>query len=168
MITAEQTYEVRNPATGQKLADVPDATRADLDNAVAAARRAFDSGKWPTMAASRRAKIIYAMAQLIDDRLNDLAMLEVRNNGKALSTAKGEMSAVVDCFEFYAGAATKNYGETMPPPLPTYLASTVREPVGVVGAIVPWNFPLLLASWKVAPALATGCTIVLKPSQVRR
>ena len=93
-------------------------------------------------------------------------MREVRDNGKTISTAKGEVSAIVDCFEFYAGAATKNYGETMPPPLPTYLASTVREPVGVVGAIVPWNFPLLLASWKVAPALAAGCTIVLKPSSV--
>jgi acyl-CoA reductase-like NAD-dependent aldehyde dehydrogenase len=159
-----QTYEVRNPATGAKLADVPDATREDLDNAVAAARRAFDTGKWPTMAASRRAKIIYKIAQLIGERLNDLALLEVRNNGKTITTAKGEMSAVVDCFEFYAGAATKNYGETLPPPLPTYLANTVREPVGVVGAIVPWNFPLLLASWKVAPALAAGCTIVLKPA----
>jgi acyl-CoA reductase-like NAD-dependent aldehyde dehydrogenase len=166
MITAEQTYEVRNPATGAKLADVPDATREDLDNAVAAARRESDTGRWPTMAASRRAKIIYKIAQLISERLDDLALLEVRNNGKTLATAKGEISAVVDCFEFYAGAATKNYGETMPPPLPTYLANTVREPVGVVGAIVPWNFPLLLASWKVAPALATGCTVVLKPSQV--
>jgi acyl-CoA reductase-like NAD-dependent aldehyde dehydrogenase len=166
MITTEQTYEVRNPATGAKLADVPDATREDLDNAVAAARSESDTGRWPTMAASRRAKIIYKIAQLVNERLDDLAMLEVRNNGKTLATAKGEMSAVVDCFEFYAGAATKNYGETMPPPLPTYLASTVREPVGVVGAIVPWNFPLLLASWKVAPALATGCTVVLKPSQV--
>ncbi len=165
MITAGPTYEVRNPATGAKIADVPDATRDDLDKAIAAARRESDTGKWPTMAASRKAKIIYKIAQLINERLDDLAMMEVRNNGKTLATAKGEMSAVVDCFEFYAGAATKNYGETMPPPLPTYLASTVREPVGVVGAIVPWNFPLLLASWKVAPALATGCTIVLKPSQ---
>lgn len=165
MMMTAQTYEVRNPATGAKLADVPDATPEELDRAVDAARQAFD-GRWPTMAASRRAKIIYKIAQLISERLNDLAMLEVRNNGKTISTAKGEMSAVVDCFEFYAGAATKNYGETMPPPLPTYLANTVREPVGVVGAIVPWNFPLLLASWKVAPALATGCTIVLKPAQV--
>ncbi|MBV9232722.1 MAG: aldehyde dehydrogenase, partial [Candidatus Eremiobacteraeota bacterium] len=159
-------YEDFNPATGHKIADVADASREDLDAAVTAARRAFDGGKWPTMAASRRAKIIYKMAQLIAERSAEIAAIEVRDNGKAIATAKGELGAIVDCFEFYAGAATKNYGETLPPPLPTYLASTVREPVGVVGAIVPWNFPLLLASWKVAPALATGCTIVLKPSSV--
>jgi acyl-CoA reductase-like NAD-dependent aldehyde dehydrogenase len=158
------SYEDFNPATGAKLADVADATREDVDAAVSAARRAFDAGKWPSMAASRRAKIVYKMAQLIAERSAELATCEVRDNGKALSTAKGEMSAIVDTFEFYAGAATKNYGETLPPPLPTYLASTVREPVGVVGAIVPWNFPLLLASWKVAPALAAGCTVILKPS----
>lgn len=159
-------YEDFNPATGAKVAEVADATREDVDAAVASARRAFDAGRWPTMAASRRAKIIYKIAQLIAERAGDLALIEVRDNGKSLATAKGELAAIVDTFEFYAGAATKNFGETLPPPLPTYLANTVREPVGVVGAIVPWNFPLLLASWKVAPALATGCTIVLKPSSV--
>ena len=159
-------YEDRNPATGAKIADVADATREDVDAAIVAARRAFDAGRWPTMAASRRAKIVYKIAQLIAERAAEIALLEVRDNGKTIATAKGEVGAIVDCFEFYAGAATKNYGETLPPPLPTYLANTVREPVGVVGAIVPWNFPLLLASWKVAPALAAGCTIVLKPSSV--
>jgi acyl-CoA reductase-like NAD-dependent aldehyde dehydrogenase len=164
--TDARVYEDRNPATGAKIADVADASREDLDAAVMAARRAFDAGRWPTMAASRRAKIIYKIAQLIGERAEDLARIEVRDNGKTVATAKGELGAIVDCFEFYAGATTKNYGETLPPPIPTYLANTVREPVGVVGAIVPWNFPLLLASWKVAPALATGCTIVLKPSSV--
>jgi len=157
-------YDNRNPATGALLAQVAEASRADLDAAVASARKAFDTGKWPTMAASRRAKILFKMAQLIGERSKELGLLEVRDNGKAISTAKGELGAIVDCFEFYAGAATKNFGESIPPPLATYLATTVREPVGVVGAIVPWNFPLLLASWKVAPALAAGCTIVLKPS----
>src|SRR5581483_5491400 len=151
-------------ATGAILADVAQADAADVDRAVKSSRAAFETGKWSTMAASRRAKIIYKMAQLIAERANDLAMLEVRDNGKPLSTAKGELGAIVDCFEFYAGAATKNYGESIPPPLPTYLANTVREPVGVVGAIVPWNFPLLLAAWKIAPALAAGCTVVLKPA----
>lgn len=159
------TYRDTNPATGAPIADVADATRVDLDAAVTAARRAFE-GKWPTMAASRRAKIVYKLAQLIAERSAELALCEVRDNGKTIGTAKGELGAVVDTFEFYAGAATKNYGETLPPPLPTYMAATVREPVGVVGAIVPWNFPLLLASWKVAPALAAGCTVVLKPSSV--
>ena len=162
--SAGARYHDRNPATGALLADVADATHRDLDDAVGAARKAFDSGKWPTMAASRRAKIVYKMAQLIAERANELTLLEVRDNGKAISTAKGELGAVVDCFEFYAGAATKNYGQSMPPPLPTYVANTVHEPVGVVGAIVPWNFPLLLTAWKVAPALAAGCTIVLKPA----
>ncbi|HEY6486609.1 MAG TPA: aldehyde dehydrogenase family protein [Candidatus Cybelea sp.] len=160
------TYEIRNPATGVKLADVADATKDDLNDAVAAARRAFDTGKWATMAASRRAKVIYKLSQLIAEHADELALCEVRNNGKTIGTARGELSAIVDTFEFYAGAATKNYGDTLPPPLPTYLANTVREPVGVVGAIVPWNFPMLLASWKVAPALAAGCTIVLKPAHV--
>ncbi|MDE2482794.1 MAG: aldehyde dehydrogenase family protein [bacterium] len=158
------TYDDINPATGEVIAQVPESTHDDLDRAVRAARTAFDGGKWSQMAASRRAKIVNKMAQLIAERANDLMLMEVRDNGKAISTAKGEMGAIVDCFEFYAGAATKNYGETMPPPLPTYLANTVREPVGVVGAIIPWNFPLLLASWKVAPALAAGCTVVLKPA----
>ncbi len=161
---SDTTYQDRNPATGAVIADVHETTREELDAAVRAARKAFDGGKWSSMAASRRAKIVYKMAQLIGERANELMMLEVRDNGKAVSTAKGEMGAIVDCFEFYAGAATKNFGETMPPPLPTYLANTVREPVGVVGAIIPWNFPLLLASWKVAPALAAGCTVVLKPA----
>ncbi|HEV7180258.1 MAG TPA: aldehyde dehydrogenase family protein, partial [Candidatus Baltobacteraceae bacterium] len=151
------TYEDRNPATGALIAGVAEAAHEDLNAAVDAARRAFDAGKWSSMAATRRAKILYKMAQLIAERANDLMLLEVRDNGKPLATAKGELGAIVDCFEFYAGAVTKNYGATLPPPIPTYLANTVREPVGVVGAIVPWNFPLLLASWKVAPALAAGC-----------
>jgi acyl-CoA reductase-like NAD-dependent aldehyde dehydrogenase len=157
-------YSNVNPATGSAIADVASASRADVDRAVKAARTAFESGKWATMAASRRAKIIYKIAQLIAERTNDLALLEVRDNGKPLATAKGELGAIVDCFEFYAGAATKNYGDSLPAPMPGYFAYTVREPVGVVGAIIPWNFPLLLASWKVAPALAAGCTVVLKPA----
>ncbi len=158
------TYENRNPATDAVLADVAEATREDVDEAVRSARGAFDGGKWSSMAASRRTKILNKMAQLIAERAQSLAMLEVRDNGKAISTAKGEIGAIVDCFEFYAGAITKNYGETLPPPIPTYLANTVREPIGVVGAIVPWNFPLLLTSWKVAPALAAGCTVIVKPA----
>ncbi|HET9393243.1 MAG TPA: aldehyde dehydrogenase family protein [Candidatus Rubrimentiphilum sp.] len=158
------TCDDTNPATGAVIAQVANASAADVDRAVTAARDAFERGKWSTMAASRRAKIIYKMAQLIAERAGDIALLEVRDNGKSLGTAKGELGAIVDCFEFYAGAATKNYGNSLPGPMPNYLAQTVREPVGVVGAIVPWNFPLLLTSWKVAPALAAGCTIVLKPA----
>jgi acyl-CoA reductase-like NAD-dependent aldehyde dehydrogenase len=158
------SYDDTNPATGAVIAQVANASATDIDRAVKAARNAFERGKWATMAASRRAKIIYKIAQLIAERAGDIALLEVRDNGKTLGTAKGELGAIVDCFEFYAGAATKNYGNSLPGPMPNYLAQSVREPVGVVGAIVPWNFPLLLASWKVAPALAAGCTIVLKPA----
>ncbi|PZR57014.1 MAG: betaine-aldehyde dehydrogenase [Candidatus Meridianibacter frigidus] len=158
------SYQNRNPATGATLAHVASASAQDVEAAARAARKAFDTGKWSTMAASRRAKIIYKIAQLLAERAPALALLEVRDNGKPIATAKGELSAIVDTFEFYAGAATKNYGDTLPSPMPGYFAYTVHEPVGVVGAIVPWNFPLLLASWKVAPALAAGCTIVLKPA----
>lgn len=159
-----RTYANHNPATGADLGSVADASRDDVDAAARAARAAFDAGKWATTSASRRGKILFKIAQLIAERAAELTLLEVRDNGKAISTAKGEFGAIAECFEFYAGAATKNYGDTMSGPTAAYLASTLREPVGVVGAIVPWNFPLLLASWKVAPALAAGCTVVLKPA----
>ncbi len=159
-----ETYSDANPATGQPIAQVASASPHDLDRAVDSARAAFDAGKWPNFSAARRGKILYKMAQLIAERADDLAALEVRDNGKTISTAKGELGAIVETFEFYAGAATKNYGSTLPGPTNAYLAYTLLDPVGVVGAIVPWNFPLLLASWKVAPALAAGCTIVLKPA----
>jgi acyl-CoA reductase-like NAD-dependent aldehyde dehydrogenase len=159
-----KTYENRNPATNEAIAAVADAGRADVDLAVAAARRAFTGGKWPGFSASRRGKVLYKIAQLIAENADELAALEVRDNGKTIATAKGELGAIVDVFEFYAGAATKNYGETIPGPSSAFVIGTTREPVGVVGAIIPWNFPLLLASWKVAPALAAGCTVVLKPA----
>ncbi|GAC1584864.1 MAG: aldehyde dehydrogenase [Candidatus Velthaea sp.] len=158
------TYEDRNPATGEVIARIAEAGDADVDAAVTAARRAFAGGKWPAFSASRRGKVLFKMAQLIAERADELAQLEVRDNGKTIATAKGEIGAIVEVFEFYGGAATKNYGDTIPGMSNAFSISTTREPVGVVGAIVPWNFPLLLASWKVAPALATGCTIVLKPA----
>lgn len=158
------TYLDRNPATGQPLAQVAAASRADVDRAVDAARRAFDEGPWPRMPAAKRARVMMKMAQLLGERLSDLAALEVADNGKPLWTAKGELGAMVENVEFYAGAATKIYGRTIPGPSPAYVNYTLKEPVGVVGAIVPWNFPLLLASWKVAPALAAGCAVVLKPA----
>lgn len=159
-----RTYENRNPATGGDLGAIADASRDDVDAAVRAARAAFERGKWATASASRRGKVLSKIAQLVAERASELALLEVRDNGKAMATAKGELNAIAECFEFYAGAATKNYGDTMPGPTAAYLAATLREPMGVVGAIVAWNFPLLLASWKVAPALAAGCTVVLKPA----
>ncbi|HUY11366.1 MAG TPA: aldehyde dehydrogenase family protein [Candidatus Dormibacteraeota bacterium] len=163
-VESERTYVDVNPATGEELARIADASSEHCDAAVKAARRAFDAGKWASMPASRRSKILNKMAARIAERADELIELEIRDNGKAISTAKGELGAIVDCFEFYAGAIATFGGQTLSGPLPTYFSYTLREPVGVVGAIVPWNFPLLLASWKVAPALAAGCTIVLKPA----
>ncbi|MDP9019068.1 MAG: aldehyde dehydrogenase family protein, partial [Candidatus Eremiobacteraeota bacterium] len=111
-----ESYVNENPATGRPLAEVASASAADVDRAVSAARAAFDSGKWASMPASRRAKILLKMAQLISERASELALLEVRDNGKPLGTAKGEIGAIVETFEFYAGAATKNYGLTIPGP----------------------------------------------------
>ncbi len=159
-----ETYGDANPATGQPIAEIASASAHDLDRAVESARSALETGKWASFSAARRGKVLYKIAQLIAERAEELAALEVRDNGKTISTAKGELSAIVETFEFYAGAATKNYGFTFPGPTNAYVAYTLLDPVGVVGAIVPWNFPLLLASWKVAPALAAGCTMVLKPA----
>ena len=130
-----RTYDNRNPATGASLGAVAEASATDVDAAVRSARAAFDGGKWPSMPPARRAKILYKMAQLISERANDLALLEVRDNGKALSTARGELGAIVECFEFYAGAATKNYGETIPGPISSYLTYTLREPLGASESI---------------------------------
>ena len=158
---------IRNPATGAMIARRrrSDARRRRRGGRCARAKRSTPgSGRRWRRRGARRSSTRWRSC--IAERAAELALLEVRDNGKSDRDRERRARRDRRYFEFYAGAATKNYGETMPPPLPTYLANTVREPVGVVGAIVPWNFPLLLASWKVAPALAAGCTIVLKPASV--
>jgi len=117
---------------------VSEGAQSDVDAAIAAARRAFDGGKWPTFSASRRGKVLFKMAQLIAERTDELARLEVRDNGKTIATAKGEIGAIVEVFEFYGGAATKNYGDTIPGMSSSFSISTTRESAGVVGAIIPW------------------------------
>ncbi len=159
-----QTYETINPATGQGLAQVAEAGLEDVERAVAAARRAFDDGPWPTMPASQRARVLFKMAEIIRERADTLAELETRNSGKIISDALGEVRAAAACFEYYGGAATKIFGETIPTTAPG-LDLTLREPVGVVGQIIPWNFPIVIASWKLGPALAAGCTAILKPAK---
>src|SRR5215472_4299332 len=159
-----QTYATINPATGAALADVAEAGLEDVERAVAAARRAFDAGPWPTWPASQRAQVLFKMAALIRERVDDLAELETRNSGKVIADALGEVKAAAACFEYYGGAATKIFGETIPTTAPG-LDLTLREPVGVVGQIIPWNFPMVMASWKLAPALAAGCTSILKPAK---
>lgn len=159
-----QTYETINPATGQGLAQVAEAGLEDVERAVAAARRAFDDGPWPTMPASQRARVLFKMAEIIRERADTLAELETRNSGKIISDSLGEVRAAAACFEYYGGAATKIFGETIPTTAPG-LDLTLREPVGVVGQIIPWNFPIVMASWKLGPALAAGCTAILKPAR---
>jgi aldehyde dehydrogenase (NAD+)/betaine-aldehyde dehydrogenase len=160
--TSGEAFEVINPATNETLATVAKAGREDIDAAVSAAREAFN-GKWTRMGAARRAGLLYKVAQIMRDRSDEIARLEVSNNGKAISQAKAELNQAIEDFEFFAGAATKIMGNTIPVP-GNFLNYTVREPVGVCAQIVPWNYPIMMAAWKVAPALAAGNTVVLKPA----
>jgi aldehyde dehydrogenase (NAD+)/betaine-aldehyde dehydrogenase len=158
-----ETFTVINPATNETFATVARASREDVDAAVAAAREAFDKGKWPRLGAARRGGMLYKVAQIMRQREAEILRLEVTNNGKAISQAKAELSQAIDDFEFFAGAATKIMGDTIPVP-GAFLNYTVREPVGVCAQIVPWNYPIMMAAWKVAPALAAGNTVILKPA----
>jgi aldehyde dehydrogenase (NAD+) len=161
-----KTIDVMNPATGERLTTVPDGGAADVDRAVAAARASFDKKSWRGMDPSKREKILWDLSELLLKHKEELAMLESLENGKTLREAAGaDVGPAIDTFRYYAGWVRKIYGETIPVDGP-YLNYTLREPVGVVGAIVPWNFPLQLATWKVAPALACGCSVVLKPSEL--
>src|SRR5277367_1216126 len=165
------TFPTYNPATGEVLAQVAEGDRADIDLAVQAARRAFDSGPWSRMTAAQRAKLVWKLADLLEEHLEEFATIETLDNGKPLTVARGaDVPLAVDMFRYMAGWATKLEGTTIPLSVPytpnaVYHAYTLREPVGVVGQIIPWNFPLLMAAWKLAPALACGCTVVLKPAE---
>lgn len=159
-----KTFKTPNPATGETLAEVAEADKADIDKAVAAARRAYE-GKWSRMSARDRGRLLYKLSQLIEERSADLAALETADNGKPIrESAYVDLPQVVENFEYFAGFATKIEGETIPVPGQMF-NYTLREPLGVCGQIIPWNFPLLMAAWKLAPALAAGNTIVLKPAE---
>jgi acyl-CoA reductase-like NAD-dependent aldehyde dehydrogenase len=158
------TFATVNPADESVLAAVAEAGAEDVDAAVAAARRALESGPWARMSAAERGKILWKMGELILERIQALAMIETLDTGKTLfDSGKIELPMAAQIFQFYAGAATKIGGRTIPNRADAF-TFTLKEPVGVVAAIVPWNFPFLLASWKVAPALAAGCTVILKPA----
>jgi betaine-aldehyde dehydrogenase len=158
-----RTATVTNPATGAAVASAPVGDDQDVQRAVLASRRAFEEGPWPRMSASERGRVLLRVASLLRERVEAVARLEVLQSGKPIRDARGEVLAAAECFEYYAGAATKWFGETIPV-TDRGLDFTLREPIGVVGLIVPWNFPLMIASWKVAPALAVGNTAVLKPA----
>jgi acyl-CoA reductase-like NAD-dependent aldehyde dehydrogenase len=158
--------DVINPATGEWLSSVPDADAAAVDAVVRRARDTFERRVWRGMDPSRREKILWDLGDLLEKHKDELAMLESKENGKTVREARGaDVQPAIDAFRYYAGWVRKIYGETIPVDGP-FLNYTLREPVGVVGGIVPWNYPLLLASWKVAPALAAGCSIVVKPSEL--
>jgi phenylacetaldehyde dehydrogenase len=162
-----KTLPVYNPATGEVMAHVPEAESEDVDRAVRAARRAFDEGPWPKMSASQRGRLMNKLADLLEQNLEEFAEIESMDNGKPLAVARAaDVPLAVDLFRYMAGWSTKIMGHTFPISFPgEYLTYTLREPVGVVGQIIPWNFPLLMAAWKLGPALAAGCTIVLKVAE---
>src|ERR1700758_253121 len=166
-----QTFETINPATEEVLAEVAHGQAADIDKAVKAARKAFDDDSpWRRMNASDRGRLIWRISELIEENADELAMLESLDNGKPYHIAKAaDVALAADLFRYMAGWPTKIEGPTVPisalPAPGEYLAYTLREPVGVVGQIIPWNFPLLMAAWKLGPALACGCTIILKPAE---
>jgi acyl-CoA reductase-like NAD-dependent aldehyde dehydrogenase len=158
-------FETFNPATGETIAKVAAASREDVDRAVEAARTALEKSKWAKWPASRRGQILNRMAALMRERMQDLVKLEVLNSGKAYSAAQGQVHQAIEDFEFYAGSVHTLSGDTKPVPN-GFLNYTRKEPVGVCAQIVPWNYPLMMAAWKIAPALAAGCTIVLKPASL--
>jgi acyl-CoA reductase-like NAD-dependent aldehyde dehydrogenase len=163
---AGRTIDIRNPATGELLTTVPDADACDVDRAVKAARESFEKKSWRGLDPSKKEKILWNIAETLAKHRDELAVLESLENGKTVREAAGaDVAPAVDAFRYYAGWVRKLYGETIPVDGP-FLNYTLREPVGVVGAIVPWNYPLQLAVWKVAPALACGCSVVLKPSEM--
>jgi phenylacetaldehyde dehydrogenase len=162
-----KTFPVYDPSTGAVMAQVAEADAADVDKAVKAARKAFEQGPWPRMSPSERGRTLWKLADLIEKRTEEFATLESLDNGKPLAVARvADVPLTVDMFRYMAGWATKITGTTIPISFPgEYLSFTLREPVGVVGQIIPWNFPLLMAAWKLAPALATGCTVILKVAE---
>ena len=166
-----ETFATYDPATGEVICDVAAGDKKDIDRAVKAARAAFESGPWRKMTPSDRGRAIWKLADLLEKNLEEFAQLESLDNGKPLTVARvADVPLAIDLFRYMAGWATKIHGSTFPISVPyapgaRFFSYTLREPIGVVGQIIPWNFPLLMAAWKLGPALATGCTVVLKPAE---
>ncbi|MFZ0523824.1 MAG: aldehyde dehydrogenase family protein, partial [Candidatus Acidiferrales bacterium] len=164
-----KTFPTYNPATGDVLSNIAEGDKEDIDHAVKAARAAFDTGAWSKISHSERGRMIWRLADLLEKHLEEFAQLESLDNGKPLKVARvADLPLAIDHFRYYAGWATKIEGNTIPLSFwkqNAFQAYTVREPVGVVGQIIPWNFPLLMAAWKLGPALAAGCTVILKPAE---
>ena len=162
---ASASFESQNPYLSEPWAEVPEGSADDVDRAVRAARKAFDAGDWPNMTGRERSKLLLRLAGLVADNADQLGEVETRDNGKLLREMQGQCRLLSEWFEFYAGAADKINGEVIASDKPNFLVYTRKEPIGVVAAVLPWNSPLLLLAFKLAPALAAGCTFVAKPSE---
>jgi betaine-aldehyde dehydrogenase len=161
---ASATLDVIDPSTADVIARVPDAGAADVARAVRTARAAFDAGPWKDTTAQDRGRVLFKLADIVRRRAGELAELETRNTGKPIVEAEFDIGDVATCFEYYGGLATKIHGDVIPIP-DNAMSLALREPIGVAGQIIPWNYPLLMASWKLAPAICAGCTTVLKPAE---
>lgn len=159
------TIKTYNPATGELVATVAKATREDAEKAVQAARQAFDHGKWRKYPVNKRARVLNKIASIMRARFNELVELEVLDTGKSISAAQGQISQAIEDFEFYAGAIVSHGGRVNPLP-GQFHNYTEKEPVGVCAQIIPWNYPLMMAAWKIAPAIAVGCSVVVKPASL--
>ncbi|HZO72190.1 MAG TPA: aldehyde dehydrogenase family protein [Ktedonobacteraceae bacterium] len=161
-----KTFETYNPSTGEVLARVAEGDAEDINRAVAAARKAFESGPWPKLTPAQRGRLLWKLSDLIEQHAEELAQLETLDNGKPIKYSKAaDIPLTVEHFRYFAGWATKLEGNTIPVSIPNMFTYTLREPVGVVGQIIPWNFPIQMAAWKLAPALACGNTVILKPAE---
>src|ERR1700681_1179382 len=162
-----KTFAVEDPATEEVIAKVPAGDKADIDAAVAAARRAFEAGPWSRISPADRSRLVWRLGDLLEQHADEFAELEALDNGKPVTNARrDDVQGSIDMFRYMAGWTTRLNGETIPvSSTGNWHCYTLREPVGVVGQIIPWNFPLMMAAWKLAPALAAGCTIVLKPAE---
>ena len=160
-----KSFAVIEPGSGKPFAEVAEAGPEDVERAMQAAYRAFEQGRWPRLSATDRGRILLQAATLVRERLEDIATIEARNAGKPMRDARGEVALVAAVLEYWGGAANKIFGESIPVQ-DSGLEITLREPVGVCALITPWNFPLVIASWKIAPALACGNTVVVKPAQL--
>ncbi|WP_436970120.1 aldehyde dehydrogenase family protein [Lysinibacillus sphaericus] len=160
-----ETFQTINPATGEVVATVAKASQEDAERAVQAARQAFDFGKWKQYPVNRRAQVLHKIAAIMRSRFNEIVELEMLDTGKSLGTAQGQVNQAIEDFEFYAGAIVGHRGavNNMPGQFHNY---TEKEPVGVCAQIVPWNYPLMMAAWKIAPAIAVGCSVIVKPASL--
>ncbi|MGB0048515.1 MAG: aldehyde dehydrogenase family protein, partial [Terriglobales bacterium] len=161
---SRKTFPVYDPSTEEVIAQVPDANAEDVNRAVAAAKAAFEEGPWATTTAQERGRVLFRLSEKVRQNLSMLAELECRNSGKPIVEAEYDINDVATCFEYYGGLATKVVGYVNPVP-DNAMSLSLKEPMGVAGQIIPWNYPLMMAAWKLAPALAAGCTCVLKPAE---